>query len=246
MAEKRGRKRKNALYFGPDEEKAVVDFLTSEDPIERNIIYNKSLRAPIDKMIESIIRKYKLYRRDYSFEHLHSDTLSFLITKVEKFDHTRGKKAYSYFGTICKNYILMLLIKDEKGLKINSSFEETFSSIQEREDLTYQMSDTDYVLADFIKNLSEEIKEELEEGDETKKKLTENERRVGEALIDLLDNWELIFESMKGGSKYNKNTVLATIREYTSLTTKDIRVAMRRFKKLYALIKEDKIEGGYL
>ena len=51
---------------------------------------------------------------------------------------------------------------------------------------------------------------------------------------------------MEGGSKYNKNTVLATIRDYTNLSTKDIRVAMRRFNKLYALIKEDKIDEGYL
>jgi len=246
MAEKRGRKRKNDLYFGPDEEKAVVEFLTCEDPIERNRIYNQWLRAPFDKMIESIIRRYKLYRKTYSFEDLHSDTLSFLITKAEKFDHTKGKKAYSYFGTICKNYILMLLIKDDKGMKQNASFEDTFSSIQDRDDLTYHLSDTDYALADFIKTLSDEINEELKEQDDSKKKITENERRVGEALIDILDNWEFIFENMEGGSKYNKNTVLATIRDYTNLTTKDIRVAMRRFKKLYALIKEDKIDEGYL
>ena len=40
MAEKRGRKRKNGLYFGPEQEKAVVDFLTEEDYIIRNKIYN--------------------------------------------------------------------------------------------------------------------------------------------------------------------------------------------------------------
>jgi len=244
MAEKRGRKRKNALYFGPDQEKAVVEFLTCEDPIERNKIYNQWLRAPLDKMIESIIRRYKLYRKAHTFEDLHSDTLSFLITKAEKFDHTKGKKAYSYFGTICKNYILMLLIKDDKGLRTNASFEDTFNSIQGRDDLTYHLSDTDYALADFIKTMSDEIKDELEDG--TKKRVTENERRVGEALIDILDNWEFIFENMEGGSKYNKNTVLATIRDYTRLTTKDIRVAMRRFKKLYYFIKEDKIDEGYL
>lgn len=246
MAGNRGRKRKNDLYFGPDEEKAVVEFLSCDDPIERNRIYNKWLRAPFDKMIESIIRRYKLYRKTYSFEDLHSDTLSFLITKADKFDHTQGKKAYSYYGTICKNYILMLLIKDDKGMKANTSFEDTFNSIQDREDLTYHLSDTDYGLADFIKTISDEIKEELEEADESKKKITDNERKVGEALIDILDNWEFIFENMDGGSKYNKNTVLATIRDYTNLTTKDIRVAMRRFKKLYALIKEDKIDEGYL
>ena len=38
---KRGRKRKNDLYFGPEQEEAVVRFLQSDDQIERNMIYNK-------------------------------------------------------------------------------------------------------------------------------------------------------------------------------------------------------------
>jgi hypothetical protein len=114
MAKQRGRKRVNDLYFGPEEEEAVVKFLESEDIAERNAIYNKWLRKPLDKMIESIIRKYKLYRKGETFEDLHTDTLSFLMTKVHKFE--TGRKAYSYFGTICKHYILGLLIKDEKYL----------------------------------------------------------------------------------------------------------------------------------
>lgn len=80
----RGRKRTTNLYFGPEEEKAVVEFLTCEDDHKRNRIYNNSLRAPLNKMIESIIRRYKLYRKDMEFEDLHADTLSFLAMKMNK------------------------------------------------------------------------------------------------------------------------------------------------------------------
>ena len=244
---KRGRKRKNDLYFGPAQEEAVVKFLNSEDTIERNRIYNEFLRDAFNKMIESIIRKYKLYRKNYTFEDLHADTLSFLITKADKFDVTTGKKAYSYYGTICKHYILALLIKDGKVLKQNLSFEDTFNSIEERDDLTYKLSDTDYRLSNLINDISNSVKEELEKDYEgSKKKLTENEKKVGEALIVILDDWELMFENLGGGSKYTKNAILATIRDYTNLTTKDIRVSMKRFKKLYFLIKDDKRDNGYL
>ena len=40
------------------------------------------------------------------FTDIHTDTLSFLVTKMEKFKPAKGKKAYSYFGTICKNYLM--------------------------------------------------------------------------------------------------------------------------------------------
>lgn len=226
------------MYFGPEEEEAVVKFLESECDIERNEIFNEWLKAPLDKMIESIIRRYKLYRKGETFEELHSDTVSFLMTKVHKFETGRGKKAYSYFGTIAKNYILGLLIKDEKYMKQNSSYEDISQSIEERGDLTYTIDNDGFVMDEFITKLSNGIKDELNDVSlTTKKKLNDNERKVGLALIEILENWETAFEAMDGGSKYNKNSVLETMRNYTNLSTKDIRLAMVRYKGLYELLK---------
>lgn len=238
METKRGRKRKNDMYFGPNEEEAVIRFLKSDDESERNLIFNEWLKAPLDKMIESIIRKYKLYRKGETFEELHSDTVSFLMTKVHKFETDRGKKAYSYFGTISKNYILGLLIKDEKYMKQTASYEDMSSNLEGRADLTYVIDGEGFVMDDFIKKLSDGIKEEMnDENHPPKKKINENERKVGLALIEILENWETAFESMDGGSKYNKNSVLETMRNYTNLSTKDIRLAMKRYKDLYELLK---------
>lgn len=235
----RGRKRTNELYFGPKEEEAVIKFLESTDQNERNHIFNENLKAPLDKMIESIIRRYKLYRKGETFEDLHTDTVSFLMTKVHKFESGRGKKAYSYFGTISKRYIIGLLQKDDKYLKQTTSYEDISESIEEREDMTYTIDSTNFSMDDFIKNLSDGIKTELnDENQPPKKRLSENERKVGIALIDILENWETIFKSMDGGSKYNKNSVLETMREYTNLSTKDIRLAMKRYKELYELLKQ--------
>jgi hypothetical protein len=235
---KRGRKRTNEMYFGPDEEEAVVKFLESTDEIERNQIFNEWLKAPLDKMIESIIRRYKLYRKGETFDGLHSDTVSFLMTKVHKFEIGRGKKAYSYFGTISKNYILGLLIKDEKYMRQTSSYEDVSEDLEERSDLTYIMDEDSFSMDSFIKKVTDGIKEELnDENQLPKKKLSDNEKKVGYALIEILENWETAFESMNGGSKYNKNSVLETMRNYTNLSTKDIRLAMKRYKGLYDLLK---------
>jgi uncharacterized protein YgfB (UPF0149 family) len=238
MVSKRGRKRKNEMYFGPDEENAVNEYLASTDDTERNLIYNKWLKEPLDKMIESIIRKYKLYRKGETFEDLHSDTLSFLMTKAHKFEHGRGKKAYSYYGTICKHYILGLLIKDEKYIKQTASYEDISSDLEERKELSYVIDEDDFQMDEFFKKLTNGIKDELnDENLPPKKRLTENEKKVGQSLIEILQNWETSFDSMSGGSKYNKNSVLETMRNYTNLSTKDIRLAMRRFKELYEFLK---------
>lgn len=243
---KRGRKRTTNLYFGPDQEKAVVEFLTSESYSERNKIYNEYLRAPLNKMIDSIIRRYKLYRKDYTFEDMHADTLSFLVTKMHNFKPDKNKKAYSYFGTICKHYLLGQLIKDDKKVRTDLRYDDVYRTVESMDSFIYNnIEDNDKTPLDrFIEEISDSIKLELE--NKEKNKLSENEIKVGDALVTVLDNWETIFERVESGNKYNKNLILSYIREMSDLTTKDIRVSMRRFKKIYVLLKNDKIDNGLI
>ncbi|MFN9954878.1 MAG: hypothetical protein ACK55I_17405, partial [bacterium] len=51
-------------YFDQREEDAVLRFLATNSAEERNDIYKTYLKGPLDKMISSIIRRYKLYRKD--------------------------------------------------------------------------------------------------------------------------------------------------------------------------------------
>ena len=78
------RKRTQKIYFGEEQEQAVVRYLQSDSEYEKNKIFNEYLKEPLTIMIESIIRRYKLYRKDLEFEEIHSDTMSFLITKILK------------------------------------------------------------------------------------------------------------------------------------------------------------------
>ncbi len=80
---KKGRKPKQANYFDVREEMAVIRFLSASTFEEKNKIYNDYLRKPLDKMISSIIRRYKLYRKDMDFNEIHIDTHSFLMTKID-------------------------------------------------------------------------------------------------------------------------------------------------------------------
>ena len=231
-------------YFGPEQEAAVIKFLSASTYEEKNKVYNQYLRAPLNKMVESIIRKYKLYRDDMTYINMHYDTLGFLITKCDKFKPEKNKKAYSYFGTICKNYLLGQLIKDNKKTRTQVSYEDYASDLEDRPDLlVYQKEEhlehesrLQKLMAEIIEEINIELKNE---------KLTDNERSVGESLIYMFENWEIIFSDAAGNNKFNKNLVLHNIREMTSLTTKEIRNAMRRYKKIYKSIK-DKFSEQYL
>jgi len=231
LSKKRGRKAVKENYFDVREEEAVRKFLIAESSYEKNKIYNQFLRSPLDKMISSIIRRYKLYRKDMDFEEIHTDTHSFLMTKVDKFKPDKNKKAYSYFGTICKNYLMGQIIKDQKETNRKISYEDISESLEERPDLTYRIDDdvveTDYIINKYLDELKEYIETES---------LNDNEKKLGYALIDLFDNYETIF-SGADNNKFNKNVILLSLREMTNLSTKEIRSSIKRFKKLYLVIQ---------
>jgi len=230
-SKKRGRKAVNLNYFDVREETAVRNFLLAESSHEKNKIYNEFLRAPLDKMISSIIRRYKLYRKDMDFNEIHVDTHSFLMTKVDKFKPDKNKKAYSYFGTICKNYLMGQIIKDQKETNRKISYDDISSSLEERPDMSYRI-DEDIVESDVIINqYLQELKEFIEN-----ENLNDNERKLGYALIDLFDNYQTIF-SGADNNKFNKNVILLSLREMTNLSTKEIRSSIKRFKKLYIVIQ---------
>jgi hypothetical protein len=231
LSKKRGRKAVKENYFDVREEEAVRKFLITESSYEKNKIYNQFLRLPLDKMISSIIRRYKLYRKDMNFEEIHTDTHSFLMTKVDKFKPDKNKKAYSYFGTICKNYLMGQIIKDQKETNRKISYEDISSSLEERPDMSYRIDDdiieTDYVINKYLEELKDYIESE---------QLNDNEKKLGYALIDLFDNYETIF-SGTDNNKFNKNVILLSLREMTNLSTKEIRSSIKRFKKLYLIIQ---------
>jgi hypothetical protein len=231
LSKKRGRKTVNLNYFDVREEDAVRKFLITENSYEKNKIYNEFLRGPLDKMISSIIRRYKLYRKDMDFNEIHTDTHSFLMTKVDKFKPDKNKKAYSYFGTICKNYLMGQIIKDQKETNRKISYEDISSSLEERVDMSYRIDDdiveTDIIITEYLKELKDFIDNE---------NLNDNEKKLGYALIDLFDNYESIF-SGADNNKFNKNVILLSLREMTNLSTKEIRSSIKRFKKLYTVIQ---------
>ena len=230
-SKKRGRKSQKENYFDVREEDAVKNFLIAKTSEEKNKIYNQFLRGPLDKMISSIIRRYKLYRKDMDFEEIHTDTHSFLMTKVDKFKPSKNKKAYSYFGTICKNYLMGQIIKDQKETNRKISYEDVSSSLEQRPDMIYTIDDDTLSMEVVISVYTKELKDFID-----KESLNDNEKRLGYALVDLFDNYETIFSSTDN-NKFNKNIILLSLREMTNLSTKEIRTSIKKFKKLYVIIQ---------
>lgn len=232
-AKKKGRKAKLNNYFDEREEEAVRNYLLADTFEEKNKIYNDFLRNPLDKMISSIIRRYKLYRKDMNFDEIHIDTHSFLMTKIDKFKPSKEKKAYSYFGTICKNYLMGQIMKDQKETNRKISYEDISSDLQHSPDMIYHIDDYRITTEDIINRFLQRLNEVM-----CDKQMTEQEIKLGNALHDMFENYDSIFLDTTN-NKFNKNVILFELREMTNLSTKEIRSSIKRYKKIYyQLIQE--------
>lgn len=238
-------------YFYEREEAAVVDFISTDDQATRDRIYKEILYTAFTKMIESIIRRYNLYVPDEDFQETFDDTMSFLTTKLSYYDPSRNFKAFSYCGTICKNYLIYKLSQFSKKQSKNVSYEEicvdkSKDNIEDSIQFSYTSDDNPL---DFFKAITsttvEKVKKMIDSGMASEERpMTENEKKVGMALIELLSNWEELFIET-GSNKFNKSSVILFIKEYTELPPKEISKAMRLYKNFYAELKKILLKEGY-
>lgn len=237
---KRGRKpnsEKRSGYFYEEEEQAVVDYINCDDKEEKNEIFKTKLLPAFTKMIESIIRRYNLFTPTEEFDETFNDTMSFLLAKINNYDVSTGKKAYSYCGTICKNYLIYKINKFNKNQKRYASYDDVSNEIGENPKFSYVDNESTVSFnTEVINETIEEIQKMLLP--DKISSLNTNEIKIGYSLLDLLMNWQDLMAHM-GSNKFNKSSILYFLKETTNLDTKEIRDAMKKYKHLYYNVKEN-------
>jgi hypothetical protein len=126
---KRGQPRKRKpkeprIYFTTDTEEAIIEYLASEDQDFRNRLYRDRIEYAFYKLAENIIHTFKFYYTDTdTIEELKHEVVTFLLEKLHLYDQSKGK-AYSYFGTIAKRYLIVYNNNNYKKLQEYVEIEE--------------------------------------------------------------------------------------------------------------------------
>jgi len=115
------KKRQKRNYFTQETEDAIVQYNLSNDKKFKSNIYSKEIHYPFYKLTENIIHTFKFYYTDgvENLEDLQHEIMVFLLDKIHLFDPSKGAKAYSYFGTIVKRWLIIYNQKNYKK-KIDS------------------------------------------------------------------------------------------------------------------------------
>lgn len=153
-------------------------------------------------------------------------------------------KAFSYCQTIVRNYYKDHSRKTNNEKKTILSWEDHSDEIMNRNEFLYEIDDNQKTdLEELIDIVINKVRDRID----TDASLKKNEIIVGEAIINILNNWHILFLeethigkiNKKVTNKYQKNKILLLLKEQTRLNTKEIRINLKPFKEIYYLQKED-------
>jgi hypothetical protein len=221
-------------YYGPKVEEAVGRYMASDSKEEKNKIFEEELRTPFRIMVESIIHRYRLIRPGIdSSQEVVDDATSFLLTKMDRFKQDKGKKSYSYFGTIVRNWGNNRLSKINKERIRTLKYEDFNQNSDNRiEDRIFYMENygeqDDIPFVDlFIEQMDILLK--------SSKELTENDRKVGEAMKLLIKHVNVLIDDQKDykSKKFFKQAFMVQIRDITRLKDREIISSLNKFKSVY-------------
>lgn len=191
------RVKKDSIYFSKEENDAVIEYINASGA-ERDRIFTKKLYVPMTKLVSSIIRRYNLYIPDEDFEDTFSDALSYIVTKMDKYKPERGKKAYSYYGTTVKHYVIGRMVeyakKQERFVRFddNTDDDSIDRDCEYLIDTTHESSARKSQYGQLVEELSSAIKNEIDNNP----KLNSDDIKVGTKLIWLLNNWQDILQTI--------------------------------------------------
>jgi hypothetical protein len=223
------KKKKNNYYFTEITEKAIVDYCNTDSLSERSQLYIEHIQPAFDELVNKIVYTYKFTSLE-NIEYHKDDCKIWLTTILGKFDPSQGKKAFSYFSVVTKNWFTHKAKKQTKKNRREVNYDEMVREVEA-------------VSSSSESNLMDEIEERefwnsllTEINSWQKLKLKPNEQKVLDAVLTLMENIEQI-------EIFNKKAVYLYMREITGLNTKQIVSALNKMRERYRTFKKKWNEG---
>lgn len=230
---KKPAKKKKKYYFGKDAHNAVVEYQSSQERKQKNKVYTEKIKPSFEKLAENLIFIHGFSQNQDHFFQLKNDCVSFLFEILEKFDPSKGSKAFSYFNVCAKNH---LIIQSKKRIKNRNRH----VSIDD-ENLSYR--DKNHIEGHQIVESPEHsliLKEEIELIHEVNKKLKEKITNEKEKLC--IDAIITLFNNIDDLDFLNKRAVFVYLREISGLNPKQLSVAMSGIRKQYRELSKNNTE----
>ena len=225
------RPKKSIDYFTLDTQAAILEYRLETSTAKRNKIFNERIYYAFYKLAENIIHTFKFYYTEVdNINELKHEVIAFLLEKLHLYNQDKGK-AYSYFGTIAKRYLIVYNNNNYKRLKGKAPVNEVDTDKTITNELL--LTQPDYFqeanfIDIFIKKVDDDLLELFPKPQEA---------RVGDAILELFKRRESI-------DIFNKKALFIYIKEITDAPTPIITKVIKVLKEIYKDMLNEYLEEG--
>tara|TARA_R100001510_G_C7599410_1_gene166489 strand:- start:92 stop:652 length:561 start_codon:yes stop_codon:yes gene_type:complete len=161
-----------------------------------------------DEMVDKIVFTYKFTTLP-NIDSLRDECKIWLVTILDKYDASKGSKAFSYFSVITKNWFIHKVKKKAKQNRLEMDITELPKDLELKHISTTNPYFKERTKKEFWMFLEQEINSWEHD------KMKENERKVLEAV-------KILMESCDDIEIFNKKAIYLYLREITGLNTKQV------------------------
>ena len=211
-------RKKTNNYFTKITDIAISAYNRIESTAQRERVYRRFIYPALMKLTENIINKVKPTYIDSSFLDLQTDLVTFLTSKLDKFNPLAGK-AYSYYTRTSFNYLIAENQKAYAKLKNNA--------------LEINIDDRRNILIEIHNDEMRETLKEFMTAYVTYCYDNLNYIFNNSTDIHVADSVLHIFETREDIENFNKKALYIFIRERTGLETTNITRVIKTLKQIY-------------
>jgi DNA-directed RNA polymerase specialized sigma subunit len=232
-------------YFNSNVEQAVVNYITSQDQNERDRIYREVLSPVFKRMALGIMTRYKLFPKKMTQDQFMKESISHLVEQMRRFDESVGSKAYSYFGTIIKNHMLLICRKEAKSRKSDANYDDIAYEIMNDEKYTYLIDETEEdkynadnifqkgKIEDLLQFIIPEIEFPFHLADLNKNDLT----NILPAIRFVLENYDKV--NWGENTREQKRAVIDAMSERANSTPNEVKKTLKKILDIYKLFRHE-------
>jgi len=226
---KKRKKRTKRLYFTQVHEDAIVEYVATDSLKRRTELYVKYIGPAFDEMVDKIVFSFKFTTLP-NIDRLRDECKIWLITILDKFDPSKGRKAFSYFSVVTKNWFIAQTKKRARRRRTEVELSEMSKEAELQFVSNTNPYEDDREAREFIEVLRQEI-DSWEHED-----MKPNEEKVLNAvrmLLDEADNIEI----------FNKKAIYLYMREITGLNTKQVVNGLTGMRIKYKIFRTEWDKG---
>jgi hypothetical protein len=239
--------KKDDQYFNKDTQQKLEDYKTATSDEERGKIYLNDILPAFEMLVDKLVSVYSFKSFDGDIETMKRDCVFFLWETIQKWDGSKGKKAFSYFNVVAKNWLIARSRKNylqfKRTVVIDDGNMNYTPNTQPKEERNQQKKYPRINLSTYMIDESNNPEEQMI-ADERMQRVHDIIDHLCGVITDIrekkcVEAIRMLFQNIDNLEFLNKRALLVYLREISGLNNAELSSALSSIRKTFRQINKD-------